>query len=1166
MFNSHIDLFKNRRFLPLFITQFCGCFNDNIIKQALVILITFKAISLGPISYQALGVLAAGIFIFPFLLFAGIAGQVADKFEKSRLVQIIKATEVPIVIIAAYGFFNENIPVLLFALFATGVHSTFFGPLKYSILPEHLKKEELIEANGYFESGTFIAILIGTLLGGLYSGGFVGVIAFLMVACAIVGLVSSFYIPKCEIIAPDLKLNRNLVDEIKNILEYSYGKRNLFLCMLGISWFWFIGATFLSQIAAFAKDILGADSTVATLFLIVFSVGVAVGSGICSKILGDEITAKYIFMASIGISIFGIDLYFASLESCVDCIVADVDLINFKSFLSHLRNWRIVFDLFMIAVIGGIYIVPLYAVMQYYSTPAFRSRVIAANNVLNSLFMIASTVYVGLLIQVGISIPVIILSICVMNIGVAVYAFKLTPNAKIIPRSLLRFVFKMYFDRLYRVEVKGIENYHKAGKRAVIVANHLSFLDPALLSVYLSKDLIFAINTAVAQKWWVKPFLKLVKTYPLDPNDSFAVKSLINEVKKNNHIGIFPEGRISVTGSLMKVYEGPGMIADRADATILPVRIDGTQYTFFSKIWRLSGTKLFPKFTITILPPVKIHAPEELDNRARRKYIGIRLYDIMAEMMFESSDYNEELFLSLLDAGRNYKYSRSIVNDFSNNNATYRQIILKSFILGEVIGRSSDKGEILGLMLPNTTNTLIAFFAMQFAGRVPAMLNFSSGSANVVHACKTANIKTVYTSRQFIEKAGLEEVIEKLTSEVKIVYLEDLRSKITLGLKLKALIGSYFPYSYYQLSKEEINPQKDPAVILFTSGTLGKPKGVALSHTNIQSNRCQVSALVDFGTQDIAFNALPMFHSFGLTAATLLPVLYGIKTFLYPSPLHYRVVPELVYDIGATIMFGTDTFLNGYAKYAHPYDFYSVRYLFAGAEKVRSETRKLWFEKFGVKIYEGYGTTEASPVVSINTPMHYCNGSVGRVVPGLKYKILPVEGIEEGGRLAIKGPNVMLGYMFDDKPGKIVPPRDEELGLYWYDTGDIVTVDEDGYLIIKGRQKRFAKIAGEMVSLGAVEEYISQKYPEGTHAAVHIGDEKKGEQIILFSTNPQVTKEALIAYFKEVGLSELYIPKQIKHMDPIPVLSTGKTDYRKILELAQEMTSQENNKEEEAKE
>ena len=345
-------------------------------------------------------------------------------------------------------------------------------------------------------------------------------------------------------------------------------------------------------------------------------------------------------------------------------------------------------------------------------------------------------------------------------------------------------------------------------------------------------------------------------------------------------------------------------------------------------------------------------------------------------------------------------------------------------------------------------------------------------------------------------------------------------------------------------AKKNTQTPDDPAVVLFTSGSEGVPKGVVLSHKNIQSNRYQLASRVDFGPTDIVFNALPIFHSFGLTGGTLLPLLSGIRTFFYPSPLHYRIVPELIYEANATIMFGTDTFLSGYARFANSYDFYSIRYVFAGAEKLKEETRKLWSEKYGVRIFEGYGATETSPVLSTNTPMHNKPGTVGRLLPGIQYKLEDVPGIEDGGKLIVSGPNIMKGYLLADNPGVLVAPEN-----CIYDTDDIVDFDEEGYVTIKGRAKRFAKIVGEMISLTAVETYLAELWPDQQHAVVSIPDSKKGEALVLVTDYTNAKREDISAYTKEHGIGEFSVPKNIKIVDAIPLLGTGKTDYVGVKDL-----------------
>jgi acyl-[acyl-carrier-protein]-phospholipid O-acyltransferase/long-chain-fatty-acid--[acyl-carrier-protein] ligase len=413
------------------------------------------------------------------------------------------------------------------------------------------------------------------------------------------------------------------------------------------------------------------------------------------------------------------------------------------------------------------------------------------------------------------------------------------------------------------------------------------------------------------------------------------------------------------------------------------------------------------------------------------------------------------------------------------------------------------------------------------------MLNFSTGHKAMLSACKTAAVKTVLTSRKFVDTARLHDVIAQLETATRIVYLEDVKSNLTLADKLTAL--SPWPERIHK--RQSVSPH-DKAVVLFTSGSEGEPKGVVLCHANLMSNILQLAARVDFNRQDILFNCLPMFHSFGLTGGTLLPVLSGVKTFLYPSPLHYRIVPEMIYSANATIMFGTDTFLQGYGRMADPYDFYRMRYIFAGAEKVKDETRKLYRDKFGVPVLEGYGATESAPAIAVNSIMQRKDGTVGRILPGIDYKLEDVPGVHDGGRLFVRGPNVMLGYYKADAPGVLQPPEDG-----WHDTGDIVAIDADGFVTIKGRAKRFAKIGGEMISLAQVEHMADTVWPGFQHAAFSIPDPRKGEQLVLLTTKKDASRDALSQYAAKSGIPALAVPATLQVIDKMPLLATGKTDY-----------------------
>jgi acyl-[acyl-carrier-protein]-phospholipid O-acyltransferase/long-chain-fatty-acid--[acyl-carrier-protein] ligase len=943
---------------------------------------------------------------------------------------------------------------------------------------------------------------------------------------------ASLSIPRAAPPMPTLRISPNIFGETWRIVRTAAANRDVFLSILGISWTWLAGATFLTQLPAFSKDVLGANEQVVTLFLTTFSIGVGIGSLWCNKLLAGEISAKYVPFGALGVTLFSADLYFAS----AGLPAPAAPLMGAADYLRQVAHWRIVIDLLGIAIATGIYTVPLYAILQTRADEAQRSRIIAANNIMNALFMVTGAVAASAMLAMDFSVPSVFLVLAVANCVVAVYVVQLLPD------HVFKALFAAIFKTLYRADVRGLENYRAAGDRAVIVANHVSMLDALLLGAFLPGKPTFAIDTHIARKWWVKPFLLLGEALPVDPTSPLATKTMIKAVKEGRHCVIFPEGRLTVTGSLMKVYEGPGMIAEKADAMIVPVRIDGPQYTSFSRLRGKLRLRWFPKFRLTILPPQKFDAPQAESARERRQMTGLKLYDLMADLIFETSNSKQTLWNALLDARHVQGGRATIVEDMERKPISFNRLIMGAIILGRKLAAKTRPAEPVGVMLPNSVGGATAFFALQSIGRVPAMLNFSTGLKNMQTACHAAQINTVLTSRRFIDMAKLDDIVDALSEQVTILYLEDIRDTISLGNKLCGLILSRFPRAFPW--SRLVDPD-EAAVILFTSGSEGTPKGVVLSHRNLNANRHQLAARIDFNPTDTVFNALPIFHSFGLTGGMLLPILSGIRTFLYPSPLHYRIIPAMVYDSNATILFGTDTFLTGYAKVAHSYDFYSVRYIFAGAERVRDETRRIWSEKFGIRIMEGYGATETSPVLATNSPMHFKAGAVGRFLPGIRYEIEPVPGIEEGGKLIVSGPNIMKGYLRAENPGVLEPAEGNR-----YDTGDIIDIDAQGFATIKGRAKRFAKIAGEMVSLSAVESQAAAVWPDHAHAVVSLPDARKGEQLVLLTENAAAARDALLAHAKSNGIVELMVPREIHPVEKIPVLGTGKLDYETIKTIA----------------
>lgn len=1134
---NQFALLKQQKFFPIFITQFLGAFNDNIFRNALVILLTYQLAESAGFNPQIIVTLAAGLFIAPMFLFSSIAGQIADKFSKSILTRYIKIVEIVLMIIASLGFLFNSVSILMITLFLMGMQSAFFGPIKYSILPDYLNDKELLGGNALVSSSTFLSILLGSIVGGLLIMVNAGtsIISTIVIICAFSGYISSLFMPETKVARKSLKIDYNIFKESYSIVKNLTKERALGLSALGISWFWFVGSTFVAQFPNLARYIVGANNQVVTFFLSLFSIGIALGSLLCNKILRGSIHVTYVPIAAIGMSIFMFDLYIASFST-----FNPGELINLRQFFQNPANIRIALDLFIISVFGGLYIVPLYALIQQKSMPSERSRNIAALNILNALFMTISAFWTITMFHLGFGIVDIFLFLALVNLLVTVRI------CKILPGALLRSTGQWIMKLCYRVEVKGFEHYLKSEKKAVIIANHTSFLDAALISSFLPGEIVFAIDTQIAERWWVKPFLKFIETYKVDPTNPMSIRSLIDLVKEGRRVVIFPEGRITVTGALMKIYEGPGMIADKADAQILPIRINGAQYTPFSRLKGKIKIQMFPKIRLDIMEAQRIKLPKKLRPRERRYEAGNKLYDIMSDLIFKSSNYKETLFESLIEASKLNGKKHQILEDTQFKPITYQKLIVKSFVLGKYISRDTETSKYIGVLMPNSIAGMILFFGMNAFNRIPVMLNFSAGTKNILSACKTAQIRHIYTSKDFVERARLEDTINILQeNEIEIRYLEDLKDKISISQKLFGFIAGRAPKLFYRyINRNNDLTHDSPAVTLFTSGSEGDPKGVVLSHANIQANRYQLTSNIDFSSKDIVFNALPIFHSFGLSSATLLPVLCGIKVFLYPTPLHYRIIPELIYRTSATMFFGTNTFMAGYSKYAHPYDFYSLRYAFAGAEKLKPEIRQIWSEKFGVRIFEGYGATETAPVISFNTPMKNKPGTMGRFLPGIEYKIRKIGDMEEGGKLFVKGANIMLGYLFSNKPCEI-----QTLKTDWYDTGDVVTIDEEGFLTMQDRVKRFAKIAGEMISMSAIEDELNKLYPNYVNAILSIPDERRGERLILVTNNDKLKKQNITAEFKKIGIIELANPKEIIYLEKIPLLGTGKVDYMKLIKI-----------------
>jgi len=1121
------SLMTSRRFAPLFWCQFLSAFNDNFLKNALIFMILFK---IGGTHAEAMISLAGAVFIAPFFFLSGLGGEIADRFDKALVARRLKLAEIGATLLAATGFALQALPILLAALFLFGVVAALFGPIKYGILPDHLARDELPMGNALVEGATFLAILLGTIVGGIATrGGDAAVFSTLIIVFALASWGAALLIPRTGEAAPALRIDANIFRSTVSLLEDLWRDPRLRWGGIVVSWFWLIGAVTLSLLPPLVKIVLGGSEEVVTAYLAVFAIGIAAGSQLAAWLLHGRIILLPTLIGAVLLGLFALDLGWAAFGAIPAAEPASAGVV-----LGSGLGLRAAIDLAGLAVAGGLFIVPSFAAVQAWADADRRARTVAAVNVLSAAFMVVGGLIVALLQWAGLAtgeLFVVVGALCLVA-SIAI--------GRTMPTSAFRDFLSILYRAVFRLEVRGAENLAVAAPHVIIALNHVSFLDAGLALSLLDKDPVFAIDHGIAQRWWVKPFLRVTRAMPLNPLKPMATRTLINAVKSGETLVIFPEGRLTVTGSLMKVYDGAGLIADKSGAIVVPVHIDGLERTFFSHLTRQQvRRRWFPKVTATVLEPVALTVDPTLKGKARRHAAGTALYDVMSDLVFRTTSTDRTVIDAVIEAARIHGLDRIAVEDPVSGALTYRRLLAGAAVLGAKLAPLAPEGGAVGVMLPNATGAAVTVLALMSAGRVPAMINFTAGPANILAACKAAEVKVLLTSQAFVEKGRLGDLVARLSPHMTIVYLEHVRESVGRLDQLRGLLAA----------KKPIVPRRpdDPAAILFTSGSEGVPKGVVLSHRNMLANAAQAAARIDFGRTDKVFNVLPVFHSFGFTVGLVLPLVSGVRVYLYPSPLHYRTVPELIYGTNATILFGTDTFLAGYARNANPYDFRSLRYILAGAEPVKEPTRKVFSEKFGVRLLEGYGVTETSPVLALNTPMFNRFGTVGRLMPGVEARLEPVQGVHEGGRLLVRGPNVMLGYLRAENPGVLEPPPEG-----WHDTGDIVAIDAQGFVAIKGRAKRFAKVGGEMISLASVEALATELWPDVPSAVVAVPDARKGEKLVLVTQNAAATRSAFQDFAKSRGAAELIVPAEIIVLDKMPLLGSGKLDYPAIAALVGE--------------
>jgi acyl-[acyl-carrier-protein]-phospholipid O-acyltransferase/long-chain-fatty-acid--[acyl-carrier-protein] ligase len=677
----------------------------------------------------------------------------------------------------------------------------------------------------------------------------------------------------------------------------------------------------------------------------------------------------------------------------------------------------------------------------------------------------------------------------------------------------------------------------------LLIPNHQSLIDWLFLGVLLDDDWKFVVSSVAAQTSWLHRKISINRrTFLIDNTSPYSLKRIAEYLAGGGRLVLFAEGRLSRTGSLMKLYDGTGFLLHKTSARVITCYLRGTDRLPLTvhKNFKQWFPRVTAHFSAALTPPVL----EQVSAAQARAALSGWLRDQMVSQQFtvEMEQGPKTVLAAVAETARRQP-GFVLLEDASRKELTGRHLMVGVELMARqwpgILG--GHRGERIGVLLPNIGATPMVLLSLWVANRVPAVLNYSTGITTLLSCAHLAGLRRIITSRAFIERIKLN-IDPIVKAGIEWVYLEDVRQGISGARKFCTLLRQTLRAPRFARHAQP----SETAVILFTSGSEGMPKGVELTHTNLMANIRQLLLTIDYQDSDRVFIALPLFHSFGLLGV-MLPLVRGIYVFIYPSPLHYRVVPTIFYDCDCTMMLSTNTFLNGYARKAHPYDFRSLRYLFAGAEKVQEATANLWARRFGVRILEGYGATECGPCMSVNTAMEAKDGSAGKLLPHLEYKLEPVDGVSEGGRLLVRGPNVMKGYLNPDANAQF-----QALGG-WYDTGDIVSVDAERFVTILGRAKRFAKVSGEMVSLSAVEDALNGAFPQyGLRCQIAVlsrPDEDKGEALVAVTNEWRLRLEEIRAAIKARGFSNLCAPREIKVVSEIPKLGTGKVNHRKLADM-----------------
>ena len=1142
-------LFKIKGFIPFISIIFLNAFVD--LGHKILIQNTIFKIYDGQ-TQIILATIVNGLILLPFILLFSPAGFISDKYKKPIVIKYSAAAAVLLTLLITLSYYQGWFYFAFAMTFLLAIQSAIYSPSKYGYIKELTGKEQLTSANAIVQAVTIVAILLGVLAfsilfeNRLMDSDYkneadillaIAPIGWLLVALSIFEYIQALKLPETTEGVSGLNF------EVKKYTTGKYLTRNLkkifsnqsiWLSIIGLSIFWGISQVVLAAFPAYAKDSLGISNTIIIQGILACSgIGIMMGSLLAGSASRHHIETGLIPVGAIGI------------------VIALFILPQLDSSI------LLMFDFILLGLFGGLFIVPLNALIQFHAKNEELGTILAGNNWVQNVVMLS---FLGLTIVFALSGATSTDLFHILTITALMGAIYTLVR---LPQSMVRYVVGRFFASQYRIEVLGMDNIPAHGG-VLMLGNHISWLDWAMIQIACPRQVRFVMHRAIYQKWYLKWLMDLFGVIPIAGGQSKGALLKINELLKSGEVVcLFPEGAISRNGQLGEFKKGYERTTEGVDGVILPFYLRGLWGSRFSRASEKLQEDRNPSLRGNVI--VAFGKPLAISTTAAE--LKQQVFNLSIDSWEQYTRSFDPIPLEWLRTAKQKGNSLCLADALGDNTISGYKTITAVISFSQLIKQRSPEQNI-GLILPTSTAGAITNMAVLLQGKTLVNLNYSANLDALQAAVKKADIRSIYTSKRFIKKLKQKGIdLECLFENIKVYYLEELKDEISTLTQLSILTAAVLLPArlLYFIFGQSVNIEKS-AAILFSSGSEGDPKGIVLTHRNLLANVRQVADVLDTQHEDVVMNSLPLFHAFGLTVTTMMPMIEGIPAVCHPDPLDTLNIAKAISRYRATIYCGTSTFLRMFTRnrHIHPLMLESLRVIVAGAEKLNPDVKEAFKLKFHKEIYEGYGATETSPVASVNIPdrldakdwhvqIGNKEGTVGLPVPGCGFKIVDPDTLEnlavdEDGLILISGVQVMAGYLNDpDKTNDVIINLD---GKYWYKTGDKGHLDKDGYLTIVDRYSRFVKIGGEMISLGAIENVILEPLAEDIEVlSIAIADAKKGEKIVLLYTG-DMEREELKELIDQSSLTPLMKPSLLVSVDSIPKLGSGKNDLSRAKQIA----------------